>query len=67
MDPSPVEIAALAEQLSQAAKYVAFARDPTTRKEQTAALVLQAKQLIWQIQDPYDALMDHIVNVSLLI
>ncbi len=67
MDPSPEEITALADQLSQVAKYVAFARDPTTRKQQTAAVVLQAKQLIWQIQDPYDALMDHIVNVSLLI
>lgn len=66
MDPSPEEIVALADQLSQLAKTVATAQDPKSRKSQTAALVMQAKQLIWQTQDPFDAIMDHVVNVSLL-
>ena len=63
MDPSPGEITALANQLNQLAKQVVSAQDPVTRKHQTAALVMQAKQLIWRVQDPFDALMDHIVNV----
>ena len=64
MDPSPDEILALADHLTQLAKNVASAQDPMSRKHQTAALVMQAKQLIAQVQDPFDALMDHIVNVS---
>ena len=64
MDPSPEEIVALASRLNQLAKQVASAQGPVTRKHQTTALVLQAKHLIWRVQDPFDALMDHIVNVS---
>jgi hypothetical protein len=64
MEPSSEEIIALADQLNELARTVASAQDPKTRKRQTAALVLQAKQLIWQTQDPYDAAMDHVVNVS---
>jgi len=66
MDTSPEEITALADQLSQLAKDVASAQDPMTQKHQTAALILQAKQLIRQVQDPYEAIMDHIVNVRFL-
>ncbi|KIV85191.1 hypothetical protein PV11_00918 [Exophiala sideris] len=62
MDASPEEILALADQLNELAKSVATAQDPKTRKRQTSALVLQAKELIWKVQDPYDAAMDHIVN-----
>lgn len=64
MDTSPEEIIALADQLNHLAKSVAAAQDPMTRKYQTANLVMQAKQLIWRVQDPFDAIMDHIVNVS---
>jgi hypothetical protein len=62
MDPSPEELIALAEQLNEVAKNAASSPDPSTRKQQIAALVLQAKQLIWRVQDPFDALMDHIVD-----
>ncbi|EXJ79628.1 hypothetical protein A1O3_07907 [Capronia epimyces CBS 606.96] len=62
MDPSQEEISALAGQLSQLANSVTSSQDPMFRKQQTAALVMQAKQLIWQVQDPFDAIMDHIVN-----
>ncbi|KIX10478.1 uncharacterized protein Z518_01561 [Rhinocladiella mackenziei CBS 650.93] len=62
MDPSPEEITALAAQLNELAKSVASAQDPMSRKHRTAALVMQAKQLIWQAQDPFDAIMDHVVN-----
>jgi len=65
MDASSEEILALADQLNELAKNVATAQDPKTRKHQTSALVLQAKELIWKVQDPYDAVMDHIVNVKL--
>lgn len=64
MDPSAEEITALAEQLAQAAKSLGSTSHPPTRKQETANLVLKAKQLIWCVQDPHDALMDHIVNVS---
>lgn len=66
MDPTPDEITALADQLSQLAKSVAASTDPKEKKHQTQALVLQAKQMIAQIQDPFDALMDHVVNVRYL-
>lgn len=65
MDPSAEEIIALAEQLTQTAKGLASETHPPARKQQTACLVLQAKQLIWSVQDPHDALMDHIVNVRM--
>ncbi|EXJ80351.1 hypothetical protein A1O1_08495 [Capronia coronata CBS 617.96] len=62
MDPSPDEIRALAGELSQLANGVASAQDPMARKQQTTALIMQAKHLIWAVQDPFDAVMDHIVN-----
>lgn len=67
MDPSPEEITALADQLSQLAKSIAASTDPKEKKLQTQRLVLQAKQMIAQIQDPFDAIMDHAVNVSIVI
>ncbi|KAL2428869.1 O-methyltransferase desB [Exophiala dermatitidis] len=62
MESSAEETIALANQISQLANNVVSARDPMSRKQQTAELVMQAKQLIWQVQDPFDAIMDHIVN-----
>ena len=53
----------MAEKLSQLAKSVATSTDPKEKKLQTRGLVLQAKQMIAQIQDPFDAIMDHVVNV----
>jgi hypothetical protein len=63
MDPTPEELTALADQLSQLAKSAAASTDPKEKKHQTQALVLQAKKMIAQIQDPFDAIMDHVVNV----
>jgi hypothetical protein len=63
MDPSPEEVTAMADQLSQLAKSVAASTDPKEKKLQTRKLVLQAKQMIAQIQDPFDAIMEHVVNV----
>jgi hypothetical protein len=65
MDPTPEEITALADQLSQLAKSAAASTDPKEKKHQTQALVLQAKKMIAQIQDPFDAIMDHVVNVRI--
>jgi len=64
MDPSPEEVVALAEQLTQLAKGLTTSPDPASKKLQTSKLVMQAKKMIWQIQDPFDALMDQVVNVS---
>lgn len=64
MDSSPEELIAMAEQLTQLAKSVATSKDPFEKKLQTRGLVLQAKQMIAQIQDPFDAIMDHVVNAS---
>jgi hypothetical protein len=64
MDPSPDQIAALADQLSQIARDVASAQDPVSKKHQVNALVMQAKKTIWAVQDPVDALMDQVVNVG---
>jgi hypothetical protein len=63
MDPTPEEITALADQLSQLAKSAAASKDPKEKKHHTQALVLQAKKMIAQIQNPFDAIMDHVVNV----
>ncbi len=63
MDPTPEEIGALAEQLNKLAANISDAQGAVERKQQTAALVLQAKHLIAKVQNPFDALVDHIVNV----
>lgn len=63
MEASPEELMAMTEKLSQLAKSVATSTDPKEKKLQTRGLVLQAKQMIAQIQDPFDAIMDHVVNV----
>jgi hypothetical protein len=52
MDPTPEEITALAEQLTKLATSASQPRDAMARKQQIAALVLQAKQLIAKVQDP---------------
>lgn len=65
MDPSPDQIAALADQLSQIARDVAAAQDPVSKKHQVNALVMQAKKTIWAVQEPADAMMDQVVNVRL--
>ena len=64
MDPSPQQISALADQLSQLARDIEAAPDPMTRKMQTSNLVMQAKKIIWAVQDPIDAMMDQIASVS---
>jgi hypothetical protein len=64
MDPSPDQIAALADQLGQIARDVASAQDPVSKKHQVNALIMQAKKTISVVQDPVDALMDQVVNVS---
>jgi hypothetical protein len=66
MDPTPEEMTALADQLCQLAKSAAASTDAKEKKHQTQALVLQAKKMIAQIQDPFDAIMDHVVNVRIL-
>lgn len=67
MDPSPEEITAMADQLTQLAKSVAASTDPQEKKLQTRNLVLQARQMIAQVQDPFDAIMDHVINVRTVI
>ena len=64
MDPSSEHILALADQLKLAAQDAAAAEDPKTKKLQTANLIMQAKNLIWQVQDPFDQLMDQVVSVT---
>lgn len=57
----------MADQLSQLAKSMAASTDPKEKKLQTRNLVLQAKQMIAHIQDPFDAIMEHVVNVRRVI
>lgn len=64
MDPSAEEMAALASKLSAMANDLAQKPDQGKKKEMQKALVMQAKQLIWQCQPPFDAIMDLTVNVS---
>ena len=63
MEASSEQILALADQLKLVAQDVAATQDPKIRKLQTANLVIQAKSLIAQVQDPFDQLQDQIVNV----
>ena len=63
MDPTPEERAALVEELTRLGTDVSRAQGAMDHKQQTADLVSQAKQLIAKVQDPFDALMDHVVNV----
>lgn len=68
METSPDQIAALADELASLAKGLAAAGDidPMTKRHQTHAVVMKAKSLINQIQDPLEACMDHTTNVSSL-
>lgn len=67
MDPTPERISAMAEELSALAKSLETTSDPGAIKHTKAAVVLKAKNLIGQVQDPMDATMDHVTNVSLLL
>ena len=63
MEASPQEITALAEQLTQLVGGLESCPDPTSKKLQVSEIVLQAKKIIWQAQDPFEAMMDHIGHV----
>jgi hypothetical protein len=66
MDPSPAQISAMADELSALAMSLETASDPAATKHARAAVVMKAKNLIGQVQDPMEAIMDHVTNVSLL-
>lgn len=65
MDPTPQQISAMADELSALAKCLETSTDPSAIKETKAAVVMKAKSLIGQVQNPMDAAMDHVTNVSL--
>lgn len=64
MDPTPQQVSAMADELSTLVKSLETSNDPSALKETKAAVVMKAKSLIGQIQDPMDAVMDHVTNVS---
>ena len=66
MEASPVQIAALADELAILAKGLAAADNdgPIAKRHQTHAVVMKAKSLINHIQDPLEACMEHTTNVS---
>jgi hypothetical protein len=66
MDPTPQQISAMADELSALAKRLETSSDPHAMRNTRADVVLKAKSLISQVQDPIDAIMDHITNVRLL-
>jgi hypothetical protein len=66
MDTPPEEIIALADQLSQVARDMASgasSADPKARKALSGNLVMQAKKLIWAVQEPIDAMTDQVTTV----
>lgn len=65
MDPTPQQISAMAEELSALAKSLETSSDPTAIRHTKAAVIMKAKNLIGQAQDPMDTVMDHVTNVSL--
>ena len=66
MGPSSDQVAALADELASIAKGLAATEaDPMARKRQTHAVVMKAKALISEIQDPMEACMQHTTNVRL--
>ena len=65
MDPTPQQITAMAEELSALAKELECSKDPGAIRNTKAALVIKAKDLIGQAQDPLEAVMDHISTVGL--
>jgi hypothetical protein len=66
MDPTPQQISAMADELSALAKRLETSSDPGAIRHTKAAVVMKAKHLIGQVQDPMDAVLDHVTNVSLL-
>lgn len=65
MDPTPQDMAKLASSLSALSSKLTNASDPIVKKDLQNQLVMAAKQVVGQCQDPMDALLDHVVNVSL--
>ncbi|ERF69275.1 hypothetical protein EPUS_03979 [Endocarpon pusillum Z07020] len=53
----------MAEELSALAKSLETSNDPTVIRNTKAAVVMKAKNLIGQVQDPMDVVMDHITKV----
>lgn len=64
MDPTPREISAMADELSALAKSLETSTDPSAMKDTRAAVVMKAKNLINHVQNPMDAVMDHVTNVG---
>ena len=67
MDPSPEEISALADQLSQLGKDMAATKDPVSRKVQVQNLCLEAQKMIRAIQDPVQGMMDTVTTVGTIL
>jgi hypothetical protein len=65
MDPSPEQISALAEQLSQLARNLSTEQDPKARRMQTSNLVMAAKKTVSTLQEPMETLTDQITLVNL--
>jgi hypothetical protein len=64
MDPTPLQISAMADELSALAKNMEASSDPAAIKHAKGDFILKAKALIGQVQDPMDAVMDHVTSVS---
>ncbi len=65
MNPTPQQISAMAEDLSALSRSLETSSDPGATKHTKAAIVMKAKHFIAQVQDPMDAVMDHVTNVGL--
>jgi hypothetical protein len=64
MDPVLEQATARIDKMSFLAKTLAATSDPQAKKLVTQDLVLEAKQMVNEIQTPLDALMDQVVIVS---
>lgn len=65
MDPTRQQISAMADELSVLVKSLETAGDAAAAKHARAAIVMKAKNVISHVQDPMEAVMDHVTNVSL--
>jgi len=64
MDPALEQATARIDKMSFLAKTLAATSDPQAKNLVTQDLVLEAKQMVNEIQNPFDALMDQVVVVS---
>lgn len=66
VDPTSRQLSAMVDELSGLAKRLENPGDQSDVRQTQAAVIMKAKAIVRHAQDPMDAVMDHVTNVSFI-